>query len=155
MPEHDYTSKSLVLRKPMLLTRNWLLILSFITEQLKAIPFYPYSPAESWAKIQRYSEQYLRHETISIFPAEAYCFSSWLCACTKVQILSWKDIQQFRFWLKHHDVALITTFTPFLRAAAFLFFFAHLWTTESFLYHKNVFIKSFSAFSLFLVFCIL
>lgn len=144
---------SFVLRKQKFLTRNWLLILSSITEWLKAISFYPYSPAESWQKSALF-------RTVSkTWDLQYFSSRSLLFLLLVISLYNstnpLKDFQHIRFWLKHHDVALISTFTPFLRAAAFLFFFAHLWTTKSFLYHKNVFIKSVSAFSLFLVFCIL
>lgn len=39
---------SLALSEQKVLTQNWSLILSSITEWLKGISFYPYSPAESW-----------------------------------------------------------------------------------------------------------
>lgn len=147
MTEHTYTSDSLILKKPKFFAINPLLILSSIAEQLKVNHFYPCCPPVSWTKCQHYSGQHLRHE-ILLFLLLVICLykSTNLLIQTHstVQILteaSWRGTSLY--------------FTPFLRAAAFLFFFAHLWTTESFLCYKNVFINSVSSFSLFLVFCIL
>lgn len=113
------------------------------TRVMKAVSFYPYLPSENWQRgllrtvTKTWALEKLLGSLLGYIPAQQYRSSQRL---STPQILSKAS-------------SLSSTFTPFLRAAAFLFFFAHLWTTKSFLSHKNVFIKSVSAFSLFL--CIL
>lgn len=78
---------SLVLRKQKVLTWNWFKI---VIPNRRLGSYFILSLFSTWklTKSQQYSGLYQRHETCSVFPAEAYCFSSWLYPCTTVQIFS-------------------------------------------------------------------
>lgn len=145
MTAHDYLY-SLVLRKEKFLTQNLSLIVSSIPELWTLFPFILI------CRLKIGKESALLRTVSKTWDLQKLLVSP-LGYILHNSTAALKDLQHTRFWVKHPDVALSSTFTPFLRAAAFLFFFAHLWTTKSFLSHKNVFIKSVSAFSLFL--CIL